>query len=314
MAEEKRYQVIIIGSGPAGYTAAIYASRANLKVLVLEGLAAGGQLMITTDVENYPGFPEGITGPEMMQHFRAQAARFGAEMKPVDATAVDLKSGSPFRVTTDDDEYLADALILATGATAKYLGLESEEKLKGYGVSACATCDGFFFTGKEVAVVGGGDTAMEEAMFLTRFATKVHIIHRREELRASKIMQKRALNNEKIVVEWNSVVKEVLGDHESGVTGLRLEDTNTGEERVLEVEGLFLGIGHKPNTDLVADVLQTDEAGYIIADPGSTKTNVEGVFAAGDVRDNVYRQAITAAGSGCKAAIDAERWLESRED
>jgi len=312
MSQEKHYQVIIIGSGPAGYTAAIYAARANLKVLVLEGLAAGGQLMITTDVENYPGFPDGITGPEMMDQLRKQAERFGAEMITVDATKVDLVNGSPFTVNTDSDEYSADAVIIATGATARWLGIESEQALKGYGVSACATCDGFFFTGKEIAVVGGGDTALEEALFLTRFATKVHVLHRRDEFRASKIMQNRAMENENIVIHWNTVVEEVLGDKTTGVTGLKLKDTVTGEFSELPVSGLFLAIGHTPNTSLFKGQLEMDETGYLIAEPGSSKTKIEGVFAAGDVRDKVYRQAITAAGSGCQAAIDAERWLESR--
>ncbi|MFH0883437.1 MAG: thioredoxin-disulfide reductase [bacterium] len=313
MADSKHYQVVIIGSGPAGYTAAIYASRANLSVMVLEGLAAGGQLMITTDVENYPGFPEGVTGPELMDQLKAQAERFGAETRAVDATKVDLTSGSPFPIDTDDAHYTADAIIIATGASAKWLNLESEQALKGYGVSACATCDGFFFTGKEVAVVGGGDTAMEEATFLTRFATRVHILHRRDEFRASKIMRERVLENEKITVHWNKIVTEVLGSKEASVTALKLRDTVTGEESELPVQGLFLAIGHKPNTDLFVGQLDMDETGYLIADPGSSKTKIEGVFAAGDVRDKIYRQAVTAAGSGCQAAIDAERWLESRE-
>ncbi|MCB2212392.1 thioredoxin-disulfide reductase [bacterium] len=311
---DTHYQVIILGSGPAGYTAAIYASRAHLKVLLLEGLNSGGQLMITTDVENYPGFPEGVTGPDMMADFRKQAERFGTEMVAMDAVKVDLTSGRPFKVWTDETEYTADSVIISTGATARYLGIESEEKLKGFGVSACATCDGFFFTGKEVAVIGGGDTAMEEATYLTRHCTKVHVIHRRDELRASKIMQKRALNNEKIVMHWNKTVAEVLGDTENGVTGLKLEDTVTGDISELPVEGMFVAIGHKPNTELFKGVIDLDETGYIKADPGSSYTNIEGVFAAGDVRDSVYRQAITAAGTGCMAAIDAERWLEAQED
>jgi len=312
MADSKHYQVLILGSGPAGYTAAIYAARANLKVMVLEGLAAGGQLMITTDVENYPGFSEGVTGPELMDEFKKQAERFGAEMRAVDATKVDLTNGSPFTVWTDEAEYTTDALIIATGASAKWLHLESEQALMGFGVSACATCDGFFFTGKEVAVVGGGDTAMEEATFLTRFATRVHIIHRRDELRASKIMQERALKNEKITVHWNKTVAEVLGSREEGVTGVKLNDTVTGEQSELAVQGFFLAIGHKPNTEIFAGQLEMDETGYLIADPSSSKTKIEGVFAAGDVRDKVYRQAITAAGTGCQAAIEAERWLEAQ--
>ncbi|MCB2197885.1 thioredoxin-disulfide reductase [bacterium] len=314
MGETKHYQVVIIGSGPAGYTAAIYASRANLNVLVMEGFASGGQLMITTDVENYPGFPEGITGPEMMDAFRKQAGRFGAELRHEDVTKVDLTHGSPFRLWAEDEEILADAVIISTGASAKWLGLPSEQELMGFGVSACATCDGFFFTGKEVAVVGGGDTAMEEATYLTRHASKVHLIHRRDEFRASKIMQKRALSNEKVVVHWNKTVNEVLGDKESGVTGVALEDTVTGEKSTLNVEGFFLAIGHKPNTDLFAGQLSMDETGYLIADADSTRTEIEGVFAAGDVRDHVYRQAVTAAGSGCRAAIDAERWLEEKAE
>ncbi|MBS1261315.1 MAG: Thioredoxin reductase [Calditrichaeota bacterium] len=313
MSGNNHFDVIILGSGPAGYTAAIYAARAHLDVLVLEGLNSGGQLMITTDVENYPGFPDGITGPEMMDQFRRQAERFGAELVPMDAVKADVLNGSPFKVSTDEQEYSGDALIIATGATAKYLGLESEDELKGFGVSACATCDGFFFTDKEVAVVGGGDTAMEEATYLTRHCTKVHIIHRRDELRASKIMQKRALKHEKIQVHWNKVVIHVLGSKQEGVTGLKLKDTETGEISELKVQGMFVAIGHKPNTDLFRGVLEMDEAGYIKADPGSTRTNVEGVFAAGDVRDNVYRQAVTAAGTGCMAAIDAERWLEAEK-
>jgi len=314
MADKKHYQVVIIGGGPAGYTAAVYASRANLKVLVIEGFAAGGQLMITTDVENYPGFPDGVTGPEMMEAFRKQAGRFGAELRQEDVTRVELSKGSPFTIWIEKEEILADAVIIATGASAKWLGLPSEQELMGYGVSACATCDGFFFTGKEIAVVGGGDTAMEEATYLTRHASRVHLLHRRDEFRASKIMQKRALGNPKIVVHWNTAVEEVLGSRESGVTGLKLRDTVTGEERTLDVEGFFLAIGHKPNTDLFRGQLSMDETGYLLAEPGSTKTEVEGVFAAGDVRDHVYRQAVTAAGSGCQAAIDAERWLESREE
>ncbi|MBZ0263271.1 thioredoxin-disulfide reductase [bacterium] len=313
MSKENHYQVIVIGSGPAGLTAAIYASRANLKVLVLEGLNSGGQLMITTDVENYPGFPEGIMGPDLMVAWREQAERFGSVLKQIDATQIDIKGGSPFRVTTDEMEYFGDALILATGASARWLGIESEQALMGYGVSACATCDGFFFQGKDLAVIGGGDTAMEEAGFLTRYANKVYIIHRRDELRASKIMGDRAIKNEKIDFIWDSVVEEVIGTKEEGVSGLRLKNLKTNEESVLEVQGMFLGIGHTPNSDLVKDFIDMDENGYIKADPGSTKTNIDGIFAAGDVRDHVYRQAVTAAGSGCMAAIDAERWLEARE-
>jgi thioredoxin reductase (NADPH) len=313
MSESKHYQVAIVGSGPAGYTAAIYAGRANLKVVVFEGMASGGQLMITTDIENYPGFPEGVSGPEMMDMFAKQAERFGAVRKTVDVTKVDLTNDSPFKLWVGDDEYTADAVIIATGASARWLGIESEKEFMGFGVSACATCDGFFFTDKEVAIVGGGDTAMEEALFLTRYASKVHLLHRRDELRASKIMQKRVLYNEKIEIHWNVEVNEVLGEKPAGVNGVELKNTQTGELSKLDVDGLFVAIGHTPNTELFKGQLETDEAGYLIADAGSSKTAIEGVYAAGDVRDFVYRQAITAAGSGCQAAIDAERWLESRE-
>jgi len=313
MSESKHYQVAIIGSGPAGYTSAIYAGRANLNVIIFEGMASGGQLMITTDIENYPGFPEGISGPEMMDQFGKQAERFGAVRKTVDVTKVDLKSGSPFKLWVENEEYTADSVVIATGASARWLGIESEQEFMGYGVSACATCDGFFFTDKEVAIVGGGDTAMEEALFLTRFASKVHLLHRRDELRASKIMQKRVLNHDKIEVHWNVEVNKVLGEKPAGVNGVELKDTQTGELHKLDVDGLFIAIGHTPNTQLFDGQLETNENGYLVADAGSSKTAIEGVFAAGDVRDAVYRQAITAAGSGCMAAIDAERWLESRE-
>ncbi|WP_052889853.1 thioredoxin-disulfide reductase [Thermogemmatispora carboxidivorans] len=304
----KVYDAIIIGSGPAGYTAAIYAARANLSVLVFQGYQVGGQLMLTSEVENYPGFEEGILGPTLMEKMEQQARRFGAEMLPEDVTAVDF-SRRPFVITSDSGSYLARGVIIATGASAKWLGLPSEQRLQGRGVSACATCDGFFFKEKEVAVVGGGDTAMEEALFLTRYASHVTVIHRRDTLRASKIMQDRALKNPKISFIWNSEVVEVLG--EDSVTGLRLRNVKTGDEQTLAVEGLFLAIGHQPNTDLFRGLLQMDELGYIIP-VEHTMTNIPGVFAAGDVTDRRYRQAVTAAGDGCRAAIDLERWLESQ--
>ncbi|HUV11273.1 MAG TPA: thioredoxin-disulfide reductase [Acidimicrobiia bacterium] len=301
--------VIIVGSGPAGLTAATYAARAKLDPLMIEGIAAGGQLMLTTDVENYPGFPDGIMGPELMTKMREQAARFGAEFVTADADRVDLGE-RPFGVWVGDEEYRAESVIISTGATARMLGLESEQRLLGHGVSTCATCDGFFFRDKALAIVGGGDSAIEEAIFLTKFATTVTVIHRRDELRASKIMQERAFANDKLVFRWNSLVTEVLGDH--AVEGLTLEDTETGATSRLDVEGLFVAIGHDPTTALFAGQLDLDDDGYIVTAPDSTRTSIEGVFAAGDVQDHVYRQAVTAAGSGCMAAIEAERWLEAR--
>jgi thioredoxin reductase (NADPH) len=303
-------KVAIVGSGPAGYTAAVYTARAELEPVVIAGLEAGGQLMLTTEVENYPGFPEGVTGPDMMDLFEAQAARFGTKVYKENATRIDL-SKRPFRIETTERVVTADAVILATGASARWLGLPSEERLTNKGVSACATCDGALYRGKPMAVVGGGDTALEEALFLTRFATKVSLVHRRDELRASKIMQDRAKKNEKIEFVWNSVVDEILGD--DFVTAMRVEDVNTGEKRDLPVEAVFIAIGHRPNTDLVKGQIELDPVGYIKNEPGGTRTSLEGVFACGDAMDPTYRQAITAAGTGCMAAIDAERWLAERE-
>ena len=302
--------VVILGSGPAGYTAALYAARANLKPLVLKGIESGGQLMLTTDVENYPGFPEGILGPELMELMEKQAARFDAELLHQAATRVDL-SKRPFHVWSGDEEIPTRALIVATGASARMLGIPGERELLGHGVSTCATCDGFFFRGQELAVVGGGDSAMEEALFLTRFATKVTVIHRRDQLRASKIMQDRAFANDKIRFLWNHVVDEIRGDN--ALAGVGVRNVLTDEVSDLDVTGLFVAIGHKPNTDLFKGQLEMDGAGYITTFDGSTRTSVEGVFASGDVQDSYYRQAVTAAGSGCMAAIDAERWLAEQE-
>jgi len=303
-AEHRR--VIIVGSGPAGYTAAIYAARAELEPLVIAGLQFGGQLMLTTDVENYPGFPEGVTGPEMMELFQKQAERFGTKIIMEDATEIDC-SARPFGVKIADRSFTADAVILAMGASAKWLGIESEQRLMNKGVSACATCDGALFRGKAMAVVGGGDTALEEALFLTRFATKVFVIHRRDSLRGSKIMQERALNHEKIEFVWDSVVDEVVG--EDFVTGVRTRNAKTDLIQELAVEAVFIAIGHEPNTKLVRDQIDLNPTGYITVAPGRSQTNIEGAFACGDAMDPLYRQAVTAAGTGCMAAIDAERWL-----
>ncbi len=305
MAQHER--LIIVGSGPAGYTAALYAARANLSPLLFEGMQPGGQLTITSDVENYPGFPESVLGPELMEKMKQQAERFGTRFVLGDVTRVDL-TRRPFQIWQDDQAYTADAVIIATGASAKWLGIDSERAYQGKGVSACATCDGFFFRGVEVAVVGGGDTAVEEATFLTKYASRVHLIHRRGELRASKIMQEKARKNPKIALVWNSVVDEVLGDGKT-VTGVRLKSTTDGSTRVLPVQGLFMGIGHEPNTALFRGQLEMNAVGYLTVRAPSTATSVPGVFAAGDVADPTYRQAITAAGSGCTAAIDAEHWL-----
>ena len=308
---KKIQKVIIIGSGPAGLTAAIYAARANLNPLVFEGLQPGGQLTITTDVENYPGFPDGIMGPEMMDLFRKQAQRFDAETFYLTVDKVDL-ADSPFKVYVGEEVYHTETIIISTGASAQLLGLESESKLMGYGVSACATCDGFFFKEKKVLIVGGGDSAMEEAIFLTKFASSVSIVHRRNEFRASKIMQDRALNNPKIDVIWNSAIESMIGDPQNGgLTGVVLKNTLSGETSEMECDGVFIAIGHTPNSDLFRGKLDLDEKGYILTGTDNTQTSVEGVFAAGDIQDTVYRQAVTAAGSGCMAALDVEYFLEN---
>ena len=302
-------KVIIIGSGPAGLTAAVYAARANLEPLVFEGSQPGGQLTITTDVENFPGFPDGIMGPELMDHMRKQAVRFGATCEYKTVTKTDF-SNNPFKIWVNDDEYTADTIIISTGASARLLGLDSEKELMGYGVSACATCDGFFFKEKEVLVVGGGDSAAEEAIFLTKFASKVTIVHRRDEFRASKIMADRVLKNEKIDIMWNSAVEDIHGAKDTGVTGVKIKDTISGDLRDVSCDGIFMAIGHVRNTNIFKGQIDLDEKGYITTQPDTTNTNVSGVFACGDVQDQVYRQAITAAGTGCMSAIDAERWLE----
>jgi thioredoxin reductase (NADPH) len=308
------HKVIIIGSGPAGLTAALYAARANLSPIVFEGIQPGGQLTITTEVENYPGFPKGIMGPELMDQFREQAQRFGAQSIYKNVDKVDFSS-RPFKLWVENELYTADAVIVSTGASAKLLDLPSEKEYMGYGVSACATCDGFFYKGLEVIVVGGGDTAIEEATFLTKFAAKVTIVHRRDSLRASKIMQDKAQKNPKIAFLWDSVIEEILGKNENGkktVNAVKLKNVKTGAATTMRADGVFMGIGHKPNTDLFKGQLDTDSVGYLKTEPHSTRTNIPGVFAAGDVADSVYRQAVSAAGTGCMAAIDAERWLESQ--
>ncbi len=310
MSDAAHHHLIILGSGPAGYTAAIYAARANLNPVVIQGQQAGGQLTTTTDVDNYPGYRDGVQGPEMMEDFKAQAERFGTKMIWDHINEADL-SKRPFRLKGDDGSYTCDALIIATGASAKYLGLPSEDEFAGRGVSACATCDGFFYRGKDVAVVGGGDTAVEEAIYLSNLCNKVTLVHRRDALRAEPIMQDKLLATENIEVAWNSTTEEILGD-ETGVTGIRLKSTLDGSIRDVDVHGVFIAIGHKPNTDFLKGQLDMDGTGYLITKGKSTATSVEGVFAAGDVADPVYRQAVTSAGDGCKAALDAERWLTAQ--
>ena len=303
-------KVIIVGSGPAGLTAAIYAARANLEPLVFEGSQPGGQLTITTDVENFPGFPDGIMGPDLMEKMRNQAVRFGAKCEYKTVDKADL-TNSPFSVWVKDDKYTADTIIISTGASARLLGLDSESELMGYGVSACATCDGFFFKEKEVLVVGGGDSAAEEAIFLTKFASKVTIVHRRDEFRASKIMQERVLKNKNIEIMWNSAVNDIIGSKDTGVTGAVIKDTVSNDTREVNCDGIFMAIGHVPNTGVFNNQLKLDDKGYIVTEPGTTNTNIPGVFACGDVQDQIYRQAVTAAGTGCMSAIDAEHWLEN---
>lgn len=306
----ERVHCLIIGSGPAGYTAAIYASRANLKPVLYQGIQPGGQLTITTEVENYPGYPDGIQGPEMMVHFEKQAARMGADIRYGLATKVDFSS-QPYKVQIDEEKWIeADSVIISTGASAKWLGLESEQRLNGFGVSACAVCDGFFFRGKEVAIVGAGDTAAEEALYLSKLCTTVHMLIRKDVMRASKVMQERVLNTPNIKVYWNSDTDEILGD--KTVNAIRIKNNKTGEKTEIPVSGFFVAIGHQPNSDIFKEWIDMDEAGYIKTIPGTSKTNIEGVFAAGDVQDKIYRQAVTAAGSGCMAALDAERYLSAK--
>lgn len=307
------YKVVIMGSGPAGLTAALYTARANLAPIVFEGIEAGGQLTLTTGVENYPGFPDGVQGPELIDNMRKQAEKFGAKCVSAQVNSVDLTQ-RPFKVVAGEVVIEADTFIIASGASAKLLGLESEKRLLGHGVSTCATCDGFFFKGKELVVVGGGDTAIEEGIFLTKFASKVTIIHRRDKLRASKILQERAFNNPKINFLWDTVVQEIIGDAEKGVTGVKIEDVKTGETTIKECQGLFIAIGHNPNTQILKGQVEMGDTGYIITRDGATRTNIAGVFAAGDVQDHIYRQAITAAGSGCMAAMDAEKFLEEHSE
>ncbi len=307
----EKIECLIIGSGPAGYTAAIYAARADMKPVVYAGMQPGGQLTITTDVENYPGYPDGIMGPEMMENFRKQAERLGADIRYGMVTKVDFSGKAPYKVIVDEThEVLAETVIISTGASAKWLGLPSEERLNGYGVSACAVCDGFFFRGKDVAIVGAGDTAAEEASYLAKICNKVYMIVRRDEFRASKAMQHRVENTPNIEVLFNSETDEILGD--TKVDGVRVKNVKTGEKREIAIQGFFVAIGHKPNTDIFKDYITMDETGYIITQPDSSKTNVEGVFACGDAQDKIYRQAVTAAGSGCMAALDAERYLSAK--